>query len=295
MLKRVLSRPYPFEHSHYIRISNALIFGFFVFSFLYILQPFQIDDWLTPNKALYLLGYGLITTGCMLFLSYLFPLILPRFFSEASWNVGREIGMVLFHVLFIASFNLLYSHWIGLMELHISTYLNFIWITMLVAVFPVSVITLLNYNRLLRKHIREAGLASQMVQSTQNPEINVDQLLVILSENQHVSLPLSLQQLLFIQSADNYIEVVYLHQHEIQRTLIRNTLKRLEELFLDYPSLYRCHRSYLVNLSKVEKVSGNSLGLKLHLKDFSGEIPVSRSLNHEIEERIKVARLKHSS
>lgn len=229
---------------------------------------------------MYVSGYGLATTSCMLFLSYLFPLISPRFFSEVSWNVGREIVMVLFHVLFIASFNMLYSHWIGVMELNVSACLNFIWITMLVALFPVSFITLLNYNRLLRKHVREAGLASQMVLSTPNNETNVDKLLMIPSESQQESLTLSLEQLLFIQSADNYVEVVYFNQQEIQRVLIRNKLKRLELVLTDFPSLYCCHRSYLVNLSKVEKVSGNALGLKLHLKDFSGEVPVSRSLNH---------------
>lgn len=57
-----------------------------------------------------------------------------------------------------------------------------------------------------------------------------------------------------------------------------------------YPALYRCHRSYLVNLIYVEKVSGNALGLKLHLKGYPGEIPVSRSLNHQIEEKIRQAR-----
>jgi DNA-binding LytR/AlgR family response regulator len=49
-------------------------------------------------------------------------------------------------------------------------------------------------------------------------------------------------------------------------------------------NIYRCHKSYLVNLAKVNHVSGNAQGYKLHLKDVEDQIPVSRKLNEEIKE-----------
>lgn len=111
--------------------------------------------------------------------------------------------MVLLHVLVIANLNMMYSYAIGIIEHSISGYIRFVWVTFLVAIFPVSFFTVLNYNLLLRKHIREAGLANRMVQVAPTQYSKLHERIVIPPENQHESIELSLQKLLFIQSADN--------------------------------------------------------------------------------------------
>jgi len=40
--------------------------------------------------------------------------------------------------------------------------------------------------------------------------------------------------------------------------------------------LYQCHRSWLVNLHRIDRVGGNSQGLKIMIKDFGEDIPVAR-------------------
>ncbi len=40
----------------------------------------------------------------------------------------------------------------------------------------------------------------------------------------------------------------------------------------------RCHKSYIVNLNKVNRISGNAKGYKLQIDELDFLIPVSRSL-----------------
>ena len=61
----------------------------------------------------------------------------------------------------------------------------------------------------------------------------------------------------------------------------------MEKQLSDLPQFFRCHRTYLVNLDRVGHVSGNAQGYKLHLEGIDNLVPVSRSLNEEINLRLK--------
>lgn len=68
--------------------------------------------------------------------------------------------------------------------------------------------------------------------------------------------------------------------------MLRNSLKNIEQDFTDSP-LKRCHRSYIVNLQKIEFV--NYEKAKCNVKLFSVEniIPVSRKFYPEFKPYIK--------
>jgi DNA-binding LytR/AlgR family response regulator len=68
--------------------------------------------------------------------------------------------------------------------------------------------------------------------------------------------------------------------------MFRSTLKKMEGQLQAYPFFYRCHRAYIVNMNKVVHISGNAQGFKLHLAGLDDTIPVSRSLNEEIGEKL---------
>jgi len=52
------------------------------------------------------------------------------------------------------------------------------------------------------------------------------------------------------------------------------------------PGIYRCHRSFLVNLSNIKTVTGNSNGFKIHFKNYNKHVPVSRSYTNEFKKLI---------
>jgi len=59
--------------------------------------------------------------------------------------------------------------------------------------------------------------------------------------------------LYYLEAADNYVKIYYLHGGKLQNLLIRNSLKNIEWRYKD-TKLKRCHRSYLINLDKVQMV-----------------------------------------
>ena len=66
-----------------------------------------------------------------------------------------------------------------------------------------------------------------------------------------VKISLLFSNILYIESADNYIEVYYLDEGHVKTVLIRNTLKTIDSIFKN-SSLKRCHRSYMVNIDRIK-------------------------------------------
>ncbi len=90
-------------------------------------------------------------------------------------------------------------------------------------------------------------------------------------------------KLLFIQSCDNYANVVRQKNGSTTEKLLRSSLKNIEEQ-ITLPFIVRCHRSFIVNLSLVRAITGNSRNYTLSLKNYPTPIPVSReSEKHVLE------------
>lgn len=87
---------------------------------------------------------------------------------------------------------------------------------------------------------------------------------------------LDIDQLLFVKADGNYIELTKINGNQITTELKRISLTQFEAQITDYPNFFRCHRTYLVNMFKVEKVSGNSQGYLLSFHETTIKIPVSR-------------------
>jgi len=115
----------------------------------------------------------------------------------------------------------------------------------------------------------------------------MDREFVLKDENEKTTLTLNVDNLLFIQSADNYIEVNYLKNEEVVNTLLRNTLKNIESVFANSPVL-RCHRSFIINTKKVELARTTSSGYQICLNRVPEvTIPVSKSYISELKKYLK--------
>jgi hypothetical protein len=85
------------------------------------------------------------------------------------------------------------------------------------------------------------------------------------------------ENLLYLESAENYVSICYLNKGRISKYLLRDTLKRMEENFAG-TGIIRCHRSYMVNFEKVKVIRKDKDGLKLELETPSViDLPVSKT------------------
>ncbi len=289
----VLSQPYPKDNNLRKKVVTALIFGNFVFLFLLFFQPFGIKEWQLPNKALVLSGYGAITFIAVLFNGIIPELIFKKWFAEQSWKVWKEIIWALWNIIFIGTLNLLYSKYQMNFKLSFIAFLSYQWITLLIGLIPVALITLWNHNRLQKKNLKEALELNKSINLEAVPPAKPYSRVVISGDSAKDSIDLDPQQILFIEADDNYVEVFWLTEDELNKKLIRSTLKKVEEQLSESSYFFRCHRSYLVNLHQVISVTGNSQGYKLRFQGTSFEVPVSRSLNDIIREKIEEIHSSH--
>ena len=81
---------------------------------------------------------------------------------------------------------------------------------------------------------------------------------------------------------DNYVTVVYQETDgKLKKELLRSSLSKVESQ-IQFTYILRCHRSYMVKLQKVYKVSGNAQGYKLHLWQVAEPLPVSRGYAKQV-------------
>ena len=85
------------------------------------------------------------------------------------------------------------------------------------------------------------------------------------------------ENLLYLESAENYVNICYLNKGKVSKYLLRDTLKKIEENFSG-TEIVRCHRSYMVNFEKVKVIRKDKDGLKLEFDNPSvTDIPVSKT------------------
>jgi DNA-binding LytR/AlgR family response regulator len=81
-------------------------------------------------------------------------------------------------------------------------------------------------------------------------------------------------QMLFLKSDDNYVKIITSERQYMQSGSLQGWADQLPDNFI------RVHKSYMINLSKVDKVAGNRVYLADH------EIPIGRAYREALVKRI---------
>jgi len=106
------------------------------------------------------------------------------------------------------------------------------------------------------------------------------------SDSNSESLNLLIEDVAFIKSADNYVEIVFKEGDILKSKLIRNTLKNIEQELKPYPNFIRCHRICIVNSHYIDKLNKDFSSHWLSIKGYDERIPVSRQYLLKLKEII---------
>lgn len=281
---RLLKEPHPVEPSIQKRLYTCIVFGVFVFLFLFVFRPFGLNE--LPTGILPIaLGYGFTCFVVMVVLNIAIPRLTPHFFNEENWTLGKELFWISVNIFCIGIANAVYTSFALGWHLSIQQIAVFEGFTLAIGCIPTSVMVWMKHNQLRIKYQEQAQELNNELHTENHAETTG--LVTLTSENRNEDIALSVNNLIVIRSAENYVEVIYMVDAATKKQLLRNTLKNISQQLEAYPSLLRCHKSYLVNLDKVIKISGNAQGYKLHLESIDEPVPVSRNLNEEIIKRLK--------
>ncbi|WP_372652696.1 LytTR family transcriptional regulator DNA-binding domain-containing protein [Draconibacterium sp.] len=278
-----LYKKYPFNDNLKVNARSISSVSLGIFLFLLFFQPFEIQNPDFNNRLIILATFGAITLVLLSIFRVIIPSIFITAFSEQRWTILKEIIIDLLFVICNSVAFAFFARYVGQIPMTFPIVINIVIISITAAV----VVVLTNQFYLLKKKVQKLELTPEEViknESTETPaEIEFE------SENKTEYFTLFLEQLILIKSANNYIEVIYKHNDEIKKKLIRNTMKTTEKLLQKYPEVIRCHRSCMVNKNYIKKVSRGSDGLELNLFDYPQVIHVSRQYVLQLKEALKTS------
>ncbi len=242
-----------------------LIVVVFVFSviFLNVFEPFNIGRWYSDSgiiKFLRLSSYGFVIAIVFLFTQ--FPL--RKFFKITAFKFKTYLIWLIIEIALInLVYIILYGNPIGNFINDLGFSLKY---TLLSIWLPYSFAILIVYYKNQRDEIKSL--------KTNANKPAEKRLIVFKDDNGKIKFSVLANDVLLIESTDNYVSVFYILQNKVQRKLLRNTLKNLEEM-LKENAIIRCHRSFMVNPANVEFMQKDSKKLTIKIRHFDKSIPVS--------------------
>ncbi|MBO9205053.1 MULTISPECIES: LytR/AlgR family response regulator transcription factor [Niastella] len=285
----ILNRPFPLDIPSRQSLRYTFYAALCVFLILVLLRPFGLDELKSPILLFHAFLYALVTFIFVTANTLLLPRLFPTVYREEKWTVGKECIHMCWHLVPIAIGNWLLTHWLYKNSLSWHNLLNFLWITLVVGVFPLWLNVLLKQQRLLKKYQSGASrLEEQLNQPVSAPSSTepVPEQVVFISENGKEQFMVLPGEIRYVTSADNYVRIYFIKDNKPASQLLRNTLRKAEDVLSPFPQFFRCHRAFIVNLKVVQHVSGNAQGYKLHLQGVEELIPVSRNLNAQLAENL---------
>ncbi|GAB3546633.1 LytR/AlgR family response regulator transcription factor [Spirosoma fluminis] len=283
-VRTFLNRPLAEDFSLSYALRSSLQAGLYVFLFVSLLNV-RVFDWGQIGRMA-LLGAGCFISS--LLANWFIPSFLPTWYDEERWTVGRHILHTLFVLLCISLMNQF------LLTLTDSGKLPFwqmySWVT-LIGFFPITLGVLVAEQRRLKRNAQHAEQVNTQLTKLQETKsatglVQEQELIHLASENGKDKLSIHPDQLIYVESVGNYVDVHWVNLTIPQKAVLRNTLKDVEASLANHPQFFRCHRAFLVNLRGICKTEGNARGYQLTLTGVSAEIPVSRSYIDAFDRRM---------
>ena len=276
-----LDKPYPLIESNRQKLILVLGFGMFTYIFLMIFKPFRAIE-IGANQIWFLFGFGVSVSLALTFTYFVFPIIFKKWFVQEKWQIKNEIIFLVITFFVVAIFNYTYNETIGVI-IHAPRYnfLQYLGITFSIGIFPTIILVFsieLYLNRRNNQQAQALYKQKDTLVSTKTPDKN---LIIRPSTANAPILKIAPDNFILAQSDNNYISVFYIESDELKRQLIRLSMKKLEIQCQDFDFIIRCHRSFIINKNKIQRIEGNARSLVLQLENYENEVPVSRTFPKE--------------
>ncbi len=255
-----------------------------VFLFILFFQPFPLQLIDFNNRLLFVAGMG----GIIFLMLVLTRSFFPRVATQSiSADDPPRISGILAAIILLTFSSLafaFYLRYVGLVEITFHLMFKVVFICLV----PPVAMRLCDVFRDLKLENEE-----MKVRLESGKQINIKHITPIspkaiefISENSTENLILLPEEVAFIKSADNYVEVAFYQDDQLRKQLLRNTLKNIEDQLQVLPDFIRCHRGCIVNIRRVEKLELKNQSNFLIISGHEEPIPVSRQYFLKVKEGV---------
>ena len=263
---------YIYDKQHIVQL--ILWTAFFALVIINIYKPFSSSSWYDISEFKFFVFSSLIIlTGVLVVV--LSRIIMFHWGKRHAISVGNYSIWILLEIFFMSLFYTIYTLVLNPEREYMDVFETSTINTSLVLLLPYSVLHFyFSYKDkerrllLLEEH-QEEVIARQSVFS-------------FYDEKQELRLSVKRSELLYLESADNYVCIWYLSKGQLTKFLLRNSLKAMEEHFAD-TNVLRCHRSYMVNFEQVKVIRREKEGIFLELGiERVPDIPISKTYSEKV-------------
>lgn len=265
--------------------SKLLLIGFislYSFIFINIYAPYNINKW----GENYYWQFILIGLSVLIFTQFVLRTIFGpkrfKIYSLLPWGL-MEMGLM------AIIFEIAYSPPMPTIQEQISEFLLTLWQIGLVVIVPYTLFLWYAQNKEKLSSFKE-----EIEYNIKNTGTDTNSKLLILNgENNKVVLAIKYNQLLYIKSAGNYLELFYFTGEKTNKELIRMSFKELDDIISD-PKVIRVHRSYMVNTVYINSAKKTKKGYILNIQYILDEkIPVSLGYKTGFEKILQPKKMSH--
>jgi len=272
-----LHDPFPESTSGLDAVKQTFLTGVFVGLFLFVFNPFGLQN-MPAGVAGSSLVFGLITFVLCLGFKGFVVYCLKLQTDVPSWTFWKWLVMVFLMVFIVAIGNFIYLVKVLPGSFGMWDFPKMLKYTFLVGAIPLFISGLIIKMRANAANVMHAKDLKPSIERPMRSHSKSDSL-IELPISSGSNLVIAVDSICVIESMQNYLSVYHWDEdkNQMERSVIRSTLKSISTQFSG-TKLFRCHRSFMVNLQKVEGVEGNAQGLKLTVDGIKNRIiPVSRS------------------
>jgi len=266
----------------------SIIISIYTIIYFMLIQPFGLSALHWSEKWLIIAVYGAISLA-MILLSFLISSIWNNFFRRQIF-ILRYIAIAIINIVLLSAALFIYNVLQHICPLNLSSFAEALLQISIISILPFLILMLFSERITYAQNLKDIPIESVTPQPVAEPEIPKpveEKRISIKTDNIGESLQLTQSQIVCFEANDNYTAIYYLYNNKLKKELYRITLKKLEVQFIEFKEIIRCHKSYIINLTHLERISGNAQAFKMHLKYLDFEIPVSRSFPRQIIDNLK--------
>ena len=263
---------YLYEKKNSIKI--IIFTAVFALLFINLFQPFGSRNWYPYISDIKYFAFSslIILTGMLVVV--ISRVILTLYSKKNSVLYWQFFVFIMCEVLAMAIFYTLFAKYVpesGAERDVVEIFNQSITNTALVLLLPYSI-------SWLYLSWKDKSAMLEDIEKSKSTDIKSKSIIAFPDEKGDLKISIMLDNLLYIESADNYASIYYLNKSDVSHFLLRNSLKWIEEQYAKGTRLTRCHRSYIVNIDKVKILKKIKGGIVVELdEEGTPDIPVSKT------------------
>jgi len=275
-----LKQTYPLNLNVRFKIRTIILGGLFVLLFFSLFQPFYLSTYDFQTKVIVIGAFVLITIIVLSFNLFVFTKIFTKLFLKEQWKVYKEIIWITYNIYVIAFGFFLFKIFYGFYEFTVDRILTGTLATIAIGFIPVSIYVLIRQFFILRsdvKTLEQKRKINLINEKNQFKNYLSEKEIVLVSERNDKNIQFKINDLYYVESEKNYVNLVFQIEDNIKKVQLRNRMKYVDEVLTSNETLVRCHRAFIVNLYFVDKLIKENNAYKLSMKKDDTLIPVSKT------------------